>query len=599
MTNQHITASFEQQVDRVGDRIAVRTVSHAATYRELDAHANGVALRLKEVGAGPDTRVALLTDQEPRGCAALVGILKSGATCVPISRTEPTSRVLDMVRDSGSLAVVAHAPYLDHFSSAASSGLTILDLDDVGPTDTREFPLPGAEHLTFILYTSGSTGRPKGVLQTNRGSHFKVSTWQETLGLTTQDRLSLFATFATGHGSTTTLLGLLSGATLCPFDVRNDGVAQCSQWLHDFRITVYCSSSTLFRSLAGGLDGPPDCPDLRVIRIGGERVTPQDVDLARTRFPGADLVHGYSATETGNIATYTVPKDVQFSANDIIPVGPPRQGLDVRILSPDGHQLPPGSVGQIVVGGEHLSPGYWNDPERTAEAFGPLEYAPTTPAWRTGDLGRVRSDGFLEHHGRQDFRVKIRGFRIELEEVEAAIETHSEICRVAAAAVPQSNGVDLTLAAYVQVADEASLTPEMVRTYLGQRLPDHMVPSLFMFLDALPLTPSGKVDRRALPHLRSDGPTRSVERVPPRSPLEVSIAELWKSVLQVDQIGIHDHFLEVGGDSLRATQIATRLWDELQVKITMRDLFEAATVAEIASIVERTKARGTGVDSSD
>ena len=588
MTDQHLTAYFEDQARTLSSQPAVRTLTDSLTFRQLDERANGVAEELRRMGA-TDARVALLTDQEPRGCAALVGILKSGATCVPISQTDPPDRILQILEDSGTRVIVTHAPYLERMSSPSFARLQVLDLGDVAPVVTRRFPLPDANRLALILYTSGSTGRPKGVMRTSDVTSQQVFAWQGAVGIGSNDRVTLFATFGTGQGNSTTLLALLSGATLCPFKVRDEGITSLSSWLRAHRITVYVSSVTLFRSLAKNLDDGVDYPDLRLIRIGGERVTPYDVELARRHFPNADLVHTYSATETGNIAMYKVPGNVRFATDEIVPVGRPRDGVHVRILSEDGRDVPSGEVGEIVVRSPLLSSGYWKDPDRTTQVFGPFPDAPGERVCRLGDLGCLRPDGNLEYHGRKDFRVKIRGFRIELEEVESSIVSHPDVARVAVAAKSQTNGVDLVLVAYIQVVDGARLTPEAIRLYLADRLPGHMVPSLFIFLDDLPLTASGKINRKALPNLSSKGPTLSQEFVAPRTPLETSIAEVWKEVLDLDTVGVHDHFLEVGGDSLRAGQVVARLRDVVQIEVPLRDLFEAATVAELASAMEHAR----------
>ena len=584
VTDQHVAAYFEAQAHTISSHVAVRTLTDSLTYGQLDAYANGVAEEIRRLGA--DTRVVLLTDQDPRGCAALIGILKSGATCVPVSQSDPPDRILQIVEDSGARAIVTHAPYLERMTSPSFARIQVLDYRSVAPVATRRFPLPDADHLACILYTSGSTGRPKGVMRTSDITSKQALALQRAFRIGSDDRVALFATFGTGQGHGTTLLALLSGATLCPFKVREEGTTGLSSWLRADRLTFYGSSATLFRSLAKNLDDGVDYPDLRLIRIGGERVTPHDVELARRHFPHAELVHTYSATETGNIAMYRVPRDARFATDEIVPVGRPSNGVQVRILSDDGGDVPAGEVGEIAVSSPQLSPGYWNDPEHTAQVFESLADVPGGRACRIGDLGRLRPDGNLEHHGQRDFRVKIRGFRIELEEIESSIVRHPAVARVAVAAKPQSNDVDLALVAYIEVVDGARLTPEAVRLYLADRLPDHMVPALFIFLDDFPLTPSGKVNRNALPDPSAEGPTRSQDFVAPRTPLETSIAAVWREVLDLVMVGVHDHFLEVGGDSLRATPEAARLRDVVHIDVPLRDVFEAATVAELAALIE-------------
>ena len=584
---RHITRDFERHVERVGSHRAVQSLQGSMTYGELDACANGITEELHRLRAGPDTRIALLSDQQPAGFAALIGILKSGATCVPLCQTDPNERLSQIVGDCAVHIIVTHTPYGDRLRRSSLSGVRILDVHDVAPAQRRSFELPDSNsHLTFILYTSGSTGRAKGVLQSHALTTFNTKAWIDQFSITPTDRTTLFATFATGQGNSWSLVPLLSGATLCPFNVREEGVLGMSTWLQQQGITVYGSSVTLFRSMAKQLAPDSEHPALRLIRLGGERVSPSDVELARRCFPRVQLFQSYSATETANIATFCIPADLPVAGAAVVPVGRPSSGRHIRILGANGREVGLGETGEIVVCGGVMSSGYWNDPVHTNQVFAPLADNPGEPTCRIGDLGCLRSDGSLEHHGRKDFRFKIRGFRVELEEVEAAIGRHPDVARAAAAAKPRANGVDLALVTYVQTVKDVHLTSHALRSYLAERLPDHLIPSIFVFLDSLPLTPSGKLDRGALPDPWSESHTASDTFVAPRSPVETAIANIWKDVLDLNTVGVHDHFLEVGGDSLRATQVAARLHDALNVKISMRDLFEASTVAELATAVE-------------
>ena len=583
-------ARFEQLAAARSERPAVCTPTASMTYGALDATANGIAEALGRVGAEPGQRVVLLADQDPTGCAALIGILKTGATCVPVSKREPPARIRQVIEDAGASVMATQAPFRERLAATGLAGLRVVDVDDASPDPARRTPTTDPHHPTVIVYTSGSTGTPKGVILTNTANTRRAGTWARALDITPDDRIALFATFATGQGISGTTLALLSGATLCPFDVRAEGTTRLAAWLRQMGITVYVSSVTLLRTLVDSMDPADRYPDLRVVRFGGERATALDVTRAQARFPDAQLVHGYAANESGVIAYTLIDPTARLAPDAIVPVGTPHVGVTVHVVGDDEREVPTGTTGRIVVRGPNLSPGYWRDPELTERAFAPLPDHPDEPAFRTGDLGRLRPDGQLEHHGRRDHRIKIRGFRIELAAVEAVLLEHADVVAAVVLTRTRANGVDLDLIGYVQARPSRFPTPGVLRSHLAARLPDHMIPSRFVCLDALPLTGSGKVDRKALPDPDTVPSTTAVAG--PRSDVEATLLDIWREVLQTDPIGIDDHFLEVGGDSLRATQVAARVEERLQIELRLSDLFDAGTIAKIAAIVESSRDGG-------
>jgi acyl-coenzyme A synthetase/AMP-(fatty) acid ligase len=336
------------------------------------------------------------------------------------------------------------------------------------------------------------------------------------------------------------------------------------------------------RSLLRTLQGTERLPDLRRIRIGGERIDAADVAAARQQCPDAELLINYSTTETGAIAIHPIPATATFAG--LVPVGRPLDGITVRIVDDDGRALPAGAAGEIVVESEHLSSGYWNDPERTARSFTATD-APRVRAYRTGDLGRLRDDGLIEHLGRKDLRVKIRGFRIEIEEIETLLNQDPEVLRAAVAAKPDTDG-DLRLVAYIQPVRDANTTVERLRARLSMQLPEHAIPSTFVVLETIPLTESGKIDRQRLPEIPEERPALEAPFVLPRTPLEVTVAEVWREVLGLAVAGVHDAFLAVGGDSLKATLVASRLAARTGREVPLSVMFEASTIAELAARLE-------------
>jgi acyl-coenzyme A synthetase/AMP-(fatty) acid ligase/aryl carrier-like protein len=449
------------------------------------------------------------------------------------------------------------------------------------------------------MYTSGSSGEPKGVVQTHRSVLQKIRATTLMLEITPADRIAMFSTYAVGQGLTAVFSALLRGGAVCQFDVRRQGLEQLARWLVEQRISIYISSATLFRSLVRTLDRSARFPDLRLIRLGSERVTTEDVDAYRRLF-GVSLTHktthesestaprlliAYSSTETANISMHFVRPDEQFP-DGIVPVGRPSEGVTVSVVDESGQPLPPGEEGEIVVRSAYLPAGYWRDAERTAWTYLPVSNAPDERICRTGDLGRMRPDGCLEHRGRKDRRVKIRGYRVELEEVEGFLSSHPSVAHAAVLARADRRG-DPMLVAYLEMKAGASTPVEDIREYASLHLPDYMVPATFIVLDAMPTSDTGKINRSRLPDPPLDRPSLSAAYVSPRTALESTIAAIWRDVLGLDGVGVHDPLLMVGGDSLRAAQISSRLSAAVGVEVQLWELLEASTIAGVAALVAR------------
>jgi acyl-coenzyme A synthetase/AMP-(fatty) acid ligase len=323
---------------------------------------------------------------------------------------------------------------------------------------------------------------------------------------------------------------------------------------------------------------------VRLVRASGERVMPSDIARAHRFFPAARVLVSYACTETGPISIHATARDETFQ--DVVPVGRPLDGIAVRILDEQGRDVRPGDEGEIAVQSAYISPGYWQDPDRTAQVFAKVPERPDELLYHTGDLGRMTPDGRLEHLGRKDFRVKIRGFRVELEEIEAVINQHPDVVRAAVAAKPDVSG-DLRLVAYVQLAPDSDVLVETLRGQIGFRLPEHMIPSTFVFVAEIPLTGSGKIARQLLPDPPAERPALGTQYVMPRTPLEATIAGVWREVLGLETVGVHDAFLTIGGDSLKASLVASRLLARLGIDLPLMTLFEASTIRELADALER------------
>jgi acyl-coenzyme A synthetase/AMP-(fatty) acid ligase/acyl carrier protein len=373
----------------------------------------------------------------------------------------------------------------------------------------------------------------------------------------------------------------LNGATLYPLDVKSEGLTGLLNLLIEDEITVYHSVTTLFRYLANTLTGVEKFPKLRLIILGGEPVLRREVTLYEKYFSSDCLLStGLGSTETGTARVFLIDKKTEVNSNMMPPLGYEVEDKDILLLDDAGAEVDLGDIGEIAVKSRYLALGYWQNPTLTQAAFVPEPAGGSERIYRTGDLGRMLPDGCLVHLGRKDFQVKIRGYRIELAEIEMALIDTGTLKEAIVLAREDSFG-EKRLIAYV-VPNQAAPSIHELYSFLIERLPDYMLPSTFVFLDTLPLTPGGKVDRRALPAPDKTRPDLKTTFVAPSTPVEKRLAGIWAEVLNKEPVGIHDNFFELGGNSLLATQVISRISDALSVALPRRSLFETPTLAGLA-----------------
>jgi amino acid adenylation domain-containing protein len=445
-----------------------------------------------------------------------------------------------------------------------SDAPAIARADDHNPTGGA-----GRDNLAYVLYTSGSTGRPKGVVQDHRNVLFQARAHAADHRLGPDDRLSLVSSFSFDASVTDLYGALVTGAAVVPIDVRRHGVGRLAAMLAARGVTVLHATPTVYRHLLGAMEPGEALAAIRLVLLGGEEVTARDVELGRRHLAaGCVIVNGYGATEISFALRNPIgPADPVASGP--VPLGWPLSGVEVALVAPDGE--PAGPLGEIEVRSRHVALGYWNDPELTAERFRTLPDG--RRAYRTGDVGRRLPDGRIAFAGRRDRQVKVRGHRVELGEVEACLAAVPEVG--AAVAVPWADGI----AAYVVPARGRRCEPGTLRAALERTLPAFALPASVTVLDALPLTPTGKVDARALPPPAA--PTAGGGA--PRDDLERAVAEAWCAALGLPEVGLDDRFADLGGSSLLMADVQRRLERALDVEIPLHRLFEHATVASLAA----------------
>jgi len=592
---QSIPDRFEETVRKYSDRIATKTATCTLTYEELNKGANRVARAiLCEQGQGAEP-VVVLFEHGIQPISAILGVLKAGKFYVPVDPSFPHGRIASILEDSGARLIVTSRQNFSLASQMVNNRSQLLDTDAIDADVSDEnlyFPIsPGS--FACIMYTSGSTGDPKGVLQNHRGILHKVMLYTNLLHLCSRDRLTLLH-YSCFDGCMLHLFGsLLNGASLFPFDPRLGGGKQLARWLIEEQVTIYHSVPMVLRQMIDALTGEEEFPNLRVIQLGAMPITRGDVELYKKHFSSeCILVHTMGSTECGIARHYFIHKASQI-AGSTIPVGYAVEDKEVILLDEGGCEVGVGQVGEIAVKSRYLSPGYWRKPQLTLAKFLPDPNGGDQRIYLTGDLGRMEPDSRLFHLGRKDFQVKIRGYKVELNEVEIALLEHPAVKEVAVVGREVPPG-DAQIIAYFVPGGEPVPTVSELRSFLTRKLPDYMIPSVFVMLPALPLMLNGKVDRLALPEPGKSRPELGTPFVAPSTPVEEELSRIWAEVLSLDQVGIRDNFFDLGGHSLAAARVVSQVIKEFQLELPLQSLFQSPTVAEMAVTITENQAKKVG-----
>ncbi len=582
-----IVSRFEAQVKAGPDRLAIRSPTSELTYREVDALATRLAATLLGRRGDIEEPVALVFEHDGPLFAAMLGVLRAGKFYVPLDPSYPSERLRYMLDDAHAAVVVSShecRPVARELAGVERDVVCLDALDVVVDAEAVTRPI-APEQSALLLYTSGSTGRPKGFVHTHRNVLLDVMNYTNTVHYSAADRFLLVSSCAFADSIRTIYGSLLNGASLLPFDLKRYGIQELSGWLTSQQITIYRSVPTVFRHFVRTLSGAETFDDLRLIVLGGEPVLRRDVELYQRHFPETCiLVNRIGTGEALTYGCYFVDQHTTVDGTKV-PVGYPFPGKEILLLDGSGREIDGPGVGELVVRSRFMSPGYWRRPDLTAAAFSSVPGESGLRVYRTGDRCERLSDGCLVHLGRQDFQVKIRGHRIETAEIDMALAEHPAIADAVVVARPDDDG-ELRLVAYVVLATSSALTRADLRRFLATRLPDPMLPSAYEVLESLPFTTSGKVDRRALPAPGTHTLEGDVEpEAAPETPVETALAGIWCEVLCLERVGRDQHFLDLGGDSLRAMRVIVRVRSTFGVALSVRDLLGAATVAEMARVV--------------
>jgi amino acid adenylation domain-containing protein len=593
---------FEAQADQTPDAVALVWEGKDLTYGELNRRANQVAHRLLELKVGPEQVVGLYFERSVEAIVGMLAVLKAGGAFVSLALNYPAERLAYLIADAALGVVLTHEALADNLAEHPVQTVVIGEsAQEIAhqPTDNPPIPL-APEQLAYLIYTSGSTGAPKGVMISHDAIARHCVAIRERFALTPADRVLQFAALTFDQGLEQVFATLTSGATLFMRGADIWQPADFGKVVVDNALSVINLPPAYWNQVVRAWSqwqDPPQAEDLRLIIIGGDVLTPESLRIWQTTpMRSARLLNAYGPTEaiitatTHEVEPSSVDEHAALPAQT--PIGRPVSPRTVQILDSKGHPAAIGTPGELHLGGV-LARGYLNRPATTARSFIPDPHSPDPGArlYKTGDLVRFNADGEIEFLGRVDQQVKIRGFRIELGEIEAVLLEHPAVQdAVALSRSEVADGIaisdDKRLVAYVVVDPAQQPGAGDLYHHCKRLLPPYMVPSAFVVLDALPLTTSGKVDRRALPAPEPERPMLTGIYTAPRTPLEEELAEMWSQLLGLKRVGIYDNFFELGGHSLLATQLVSRVRESYPVDLPLRRLFQKPTIAELAALIE-------------
>ncbi len=586
-----LISRFAEQVELYPYQIAVQSVNQKLTYQELNDFTDQIGSQILQLTGGKQQGIAILFEHDVEMIVGIWAVLKTGNYYIPFDPTYPVNRLQYMLKDSGSQLILTNerntglAETLNVVEGGRVTILNISQLESELPRDNLNTSISPAD-LAYVLYTSGSTGTPKGVMQ-NHGNvlHF-MKIYTNNLHINPQDRLTLLSSYAFDAAVMDIFGALLNGASLYPYYLKEGDITGLINWVDGQKITIFHTIPTVYRYLIeelahniGNLDS------VRLLVLGGEAVTRRDVISYKQYFSDRCLmINGLGPTESTVTLQYFIDKETEVT-KDAVPVGYPVDQTQVYLLDNRDREARVFGIGELVFKSDHLAVGYFNHPEKTEEVFVPDPLTNQGRVYRTGDLGRRLLDGGIEFVGRKDFQVKIRGYRIELGEIEERLLDHPQIKSAVVVGWEANDGTSY-LAAYLVSAVEVGQAK--LREYLAQNLPDYMIPANFVYLDRLPVTNTGKIDRKALPEIEQIEAAGEPQQTP-QTQLEEKLVAIWADILQLprESIGVNQNFFELGGHSLKAIKVISRIHKDLEVKITMIDFFKKPTIGQLAAYINQ------------
>ena len=585
---QSISDRFETIVAKFADRLAIKSTHCVLTYDQLNKSANRLAHFILARRSDRQAPVALYFEQSVPLIVANLAVLKAGKIALHVNPNSPWSRTARQLEHSEAQMILTDSKNLMSAREWITGSRQLINVDNVDPDNSDEnlqLPLSPDDYAN-LGYTSGSTGHAKGVVKSHRSILRDVFNFTNSCHVCAEDRLTIVGHSVIGKHL---LQGLLNGATQYVSEFKTEGLLHLARSLMQDQITIFITLPTVFRHLLSTVPIQNQFSKLRLIRLSGEPLVKQDLELYKKHFSSdCLLVNTYAAQELGDVCHYFIDKSTVIDANRV-PVGYPVENSKVIVVDDLGNEVGIDQPGKIVVQSRSLRPVYWKMNDTIYEQF-PTIHNVEHQIQITDDLGRISEHGCLMHLGRQDTIVKIRGLRVDVGEVEATLAGHPGVKQAAVVTRETSLG-DTIVAAYVVPHSHQVPSVSDLRRFLHQRLPDFMVPTVFSLLSELPLTATGRVDRRVLPNPPERRPNLNTPFVEPGTKVEHIITRIWAEILSLEEIGLNDNFFDLGGHSLGAMRVVSQVVKQFQIDMPLKSLFESPTVAEMAAIITQNQAK--------
>lgn len=586
---QSLVMRFEHTVHQFPDNLAVKDDIQTLSYSTLNSHVNRVAQEIiKLIGRG-DAPITFLLDHNVYGIIARFGILKSGRPFLGIHPSNPADQIRMILNDSGAQILITSK---DKFSLIneiilQTDQIFVLYIEELQGNSPNENPgiYVEPDYPASLIYTSGSTGKPKAIVSSHISSTHSIFYLTNNLHFCPSDRISLLTSLSVAAGNPSIDGALMNGGLLCLFDLKKHGPQKALEWIASEELTIFRSTPSMLRSVFG--QAPKDLifPNLRIMTLGGEPVTIEDVELFKAHTnENCILINNFAASESLSMAHYPVSHKTQLTGN-FLPAGFPAPDMEIFLMNEEGKPVEQGEEGEIVARSRYMSSGYWKQPELTAKLFHTDPNDPTLKTYYSGDLGRWREDGALESLGRIDNKVKIRGFSVQLDALDHLLQKLDGIKEAASAAYKSSNGTK-RIAAYLVQDGNKNLSVTELRDQISAQLPEYMIPSAFIWLDALPRTVTGKINRKGLPYPSSNRPNLNNQYLEPRNEIEDVLAKIWCKILELEKVGVEDNFFELGGDSLSALDMTIEVESVLRHTISP-SFFKKPTIVHLVQTLEQ------------
>jgi acyl-coenzyme A synthetase/AMP-(fatty) acid ligase/acyl carrier protein len=574
---------FTHLAEQYPDRVAVVDHAVSLTFAEVEQAANAVAEAILEKTGPGQEPVAMLVGLDARSFIASLGIMKAGKFYVSLEETFPLSRHQQILEDTGAKLILLDKPNIQRAKVLAGTEKQLIQLESLpSSANPPQIPPPSLDDLALMNYTSGTTGAPKGVMQTHRSAMVLSNRFLGFYHTCAVDRVATFQYLAWAGNYWTSFGALTHGASIAIFDTRRNGLGGLVDWMKKVKPTIVVGH--LFLKEISKEHPDIRLPSVRVVATGGDTIYKDEVVSCQKNFPNSMIAIGLGISEAGMTTQILIDKESPLE-DEIIPLGYPSPGLKFHLLSEKEEPVAPGEIGEMVVEAPILAAGYWMKPDLTAEKFRSVEGNSGRQLYFSGDLGRVREDGMLQHMGRAHHMIKIRGLQVFPKEIDALLQTvpgMSEVC-VTDYTAPES---PTQLVGYVVVDREKFIGVDSLYEKL-EHLPNHMKPQNWVFMDEMPHTSTGKIDRKQLPEPTYSRLNVSADYLPPTNLLEKQLASIWTEILGIEGIGINDHFLELGGDSLAFTRIISKIRESMEVNIPFHDAFNALSIGALAEVVRK------------